>query len=232
MRKTGIAFGTALGMAAGSLLLTACSAGNEGEGKSGEANHLSSSLCATKISTGAVGEMYPGPYSSVEMRASKNGGINAVDGTKGQTDGDCDVWITQKKGNAEALIAVLVRAEPGTAEGLYERRKNYYPTHPMQQLTLGSASGYTTDSDAVLTFDCQTPDKQSPMRGTLGVSVTVLVSDQSDEVNVERPRLTKQAAKLAADAARYVNSSVLKCTGPGLPAGAPDRKPVGDSWRD
>jgi hypothetical protein len=124
------------------------------------------------------------------------------------------------------MVAVLVRAEPGSADDLFKHHRNDYPTDPRQHLALGPADGYTTTDDAVLAFDCLGPKNHTSKADALGVSVSVLASVPADEITVEHPELTKSAAKLAADTARYVSSTVLKCSSPHLPDGSPTQRPI------
>lgn len=165
--------------------------------------------------------MYPGPYSDTGMFPSDGGGINALGGAKGKAEGDCDVYITQKKGDIFTLANVATDVKPGeSADDLFKYYKKRYPDHRSQRLTLGSAKGFTTYDQAVLVFDCRTPKKSSSKKETLAVKVQVLLPDYRGAYSVGQAKLAKGAAKLAADTARYVDSEVLKCSSPRLPDNA------------
>ncbi|NLU75931.1 hypothetical protein HCC61_25315 [Streptomyces sp. HNM0575] len=210
---------------AGCLLVTSCSSGKGDDSESVRRGHLKGSLCETGISTRVLREMHPGPYLSTEMIPSKHGGIDGIDGTKGNTERGCDVRITKKGKDTSTLVTTLVRAEPRSVDDLFERYKNFFPAQPKQRLELGPAKGYTTSNDAVLAFDCRHPKKRTSKNSGLGVSVEVVQLDDPDSADSGRSELAKGAAELAADTARYVSSTVLKCSSPRLPDGAPDQKP-------
>lgn len=215
---------------AGLLLVASCSTGDDGHAEADDSQQLNDKLCATDISTSALRNMYPGPYSSTKMLPSKNGGINALGGAGGNAEGYCDIWITQKAGNVSSTPKVLVRVHPGeSVDDLSDRYEKFYPSYRSQRLTLGAARGFTAYNGSVLAFDCREPKKKTSTDRALGVSVHVFLPDQPDGAGADRSKLAKGAAELAADTARYVSSTVLECTGAGLPEGAPAQKQADES---
>lgn len=205
-------------------LISSCS--SQGGDESDDGVHLKGTLCDTDISTKPLQEMYPGPYTSIKMFPSKGGGIDALSGAGGKTEGDCDVWITQKEGDDFTKAKIAAYIEPGTsAEDLFKNYKKWYPKHRRQRLTLGPADGFTMYNQAVLGFDCRDSKKRPSVAESLGITVQVFLPDHPAGTNVDRAELAAGAAKLAANTARYVNSEVLKCSGPSLPDGAPRQEP-------
>lgn len=169
--------------------------------------------------------MYPGPYVSTKMFPSEGGGIDALD-TKGKNEADCSSWITQKAGNTSTTQKILVEVHPHqSVDELFEHYKKWYPAHQRQLIHLGPAKGLTMYNGSMLAFDCQQPTKRTSNTGTLGVSVLVFLPDHPSGLDVDRAKLAKGAAELSADTARYVSSTVLKCSSPRLPDGVPSQEP-------
>ncbi|THA24062.1 hypothetical protein E4198_04325 [Streptomyces sp. RKND-216] len=146
--------------------------------------------------------------------------------TGGATEGDCDIWITQKKSDVFSVVKVATFIKTDAqAEDLFKSYKRYYPDNRIK-ITLGSAIGFTTPEKSVLVFDCRSPKGRTAQNGDFGASVQVLLPDRRRGSDVPSERLAKSAARLAADTARYVSSDVLKCSTPRLPSGNPVQKPA------
>lgn len=79
--------------------------------------------------------------------------------------------------------------------------------------------------ESALAFDCRNPKKHAKENSSIGVSAQVLLPDHPEGLDVDRSKLAKGAAELVADTARYVSSTVLKCSGPHIPNGVPAQKP-------
>lgn len=211
----------------GVFLLASCSTGTGKGAKPEPAHELSGSLCRTGIGVTALKDMYPGPYSGVKMLPSKGGGIKGVNLKKGKAEGDCDVWITQKKGDVFSVVKVYVRVDRHeSADDLFAAYKKSHPADMNRRINLGPAKGYTTYKDSVLYFDCHAPRRHAPAAGALGVSAHVLLPEHPSTPDVDRAALADGAAALAAETARYVSSTVLQCSGPSLPKGDPAQKPA------
>lgn len=220
IRKQIVMHGTIFATAVGSLLLSSCSAASE------QRPSLPTALCETNISTSSLQEMYPGPYSDLAMIPSKGGGIKALKKSKGGTKAECDIWITQEKGDTFTLVGVVVDLHPqSSVDDLFKRYEKWYPDHRQQPLTLGAAKGFTMHNASLLVFNCQELKKGTSAKRALGVSVRVTLPEYPNGPGVDRAELAKGAAKLAADTARYVSSDVLQCSGPRLPGGPPAQEP-------
>lgn len=211
----------------GVFLLASCSTGTGKDAEPKPGHELSGGLCRTDIGVTALKDMYPGPYSGVKMMPSEGGGILGIDVDKGKAEGDCDVWITQKKGDVFSVVKVYVRVDPHESAGdLFAAYKKSHPADVDRRIDLGSAKGYTGHKNSVLYFDCPHPRRHAPADNALGVSVHVLLPERPSTPDADWSTLADGAAALAADTARYVNSTVLQCSGPSLPKGAPAQKPV------
>lgn len=206
----------------GSLLVASCSPGDDSDAESKELRPLGNTLCGAEIPTAGLKKMYPGPYVGVKMMPSEGGGIDEVGDGDENREGDCDIWLTQKKGDVFTVVKVYARVVPrSSVDDIFGRFKRLYSSSRKREFSLGSAKGFTMEGRAVLAFECRDAEKGASKGDTLGASVQVLMPDHRSLSDVSRPKLSEGAAELSADTARYVSSTVLQCSSPGVPDGAP-----------
>ncbi|NLU74142.1 hypothetical protein HCC61_15875 [Streptomyces sp. HNM0575] len=219
MKVQGSRFGIPLFAAFGLLLITSCSSFGAGDGEERTAR-LPHRICGTDISSAPIARMYPGPYTEASMHVPSEGRIDRISTSKGKTEGGCSIAIGQTKPDVYSDLTVNARTYPTRSMKNVLAGFEHQFTSNDATLSLGPARGHVAHEYAQLIQECKQSEGGSAGRPFAVISELFFQDRSSYKISEED--LNKGAAAQVANVARYLRSSVLKCSGPELPDGTPE----------